>query len=192
MTKLDKKMIIIKAAMKLLATQGFHGAPMAQISEQAGVGAGTIYRYFKNRDVLIVEIHQYIIDEFLTYLNNGYPSDRPVRECFFYIGKGIIEYYIRNPLQFLYNEQFFYSPYGLQARRNRLVDPEEQRDIFHDFYRKGIKDREIKQVPLPVFFDLAIAPIFWVVRDHLQGLVNIDDALAEVVVSSCWDCIRRS
>ncbi|MGK2905024.1 MAG: helix-turn-helix domain-containing protein, partial [Desulfuromonadales bacterium] len=31
------------AAIELLAEQGFHGAPMAQIASHAGVATGTIY-----------------------------------------------------------------------------------------------------------------------------------------------------
>jgi AcrR family transcriptional regulator len=46
MTKPDKRDEIIRAALELIAEQGFHGAPMAMIAVHDGVGAGTIYRYF--------------------------------------------------------------------------------------------------------------------------------------------------
>ena len=34
----------------------FTGLPMAMVADRAGVGAGTIYRYFESKDVLIAEI----------------------------------------------------------------------------------------------------------------------------------------
>ncbi|MBU0993243.1 MAG: TetR/AcrR family transcriptional regulator [Proteobacteria bacterium] len=190
MSKTDKRNDILNAAMTLFAEQGFHGAPMAQISERAGVGAGTIYRYFKNRDVLIMEIHTTLFDKFTNHLKERYPHGRPVRECFFHIGKGIIDYFIKQPLEFRYNEQFHHSPYGLEVRRNKLTNTTGEHDIVLELYEKGMEYQVIKPIPMALFFDLAIAPIFWAVRDHHQGFIKIDNALSETIVSSCWDSIR--
>ncbi|HQM90514.1 MAG TPA: helix-turn-helix domain-containing protein, partial [Syntrophales bacterium] len=49
----DKRDEILRAALELIAEHGFHGAPMAMVAERAGVGAGTIYRYFEGKDALI-------------------------------------------------------------------------------------------------------------------------------------------
>lgn len=190
MCKTDKRDDILNAAMELMAEQGFHGAPMALIAEKAGVGAGTIYRYFENRDVLINEVYHMIYGEFTDFLMNRYPMERPVRECFFHIGKGIIDYFVKNPMKFRYTEQFHNSPYGLEFRKKKLANNTGDFDFGHDLYEKGLKHQVIKQVPLAIFFDLAFAPIFWAVRDHHTGFVMIDDALADVIVSSCWNSIR--
>jgi len=58
MSKPEKRDEIIRAALELIAEHGFHGAPMAMIADKAGVGAGTIYRYFENKDVLIAELYR--------------------------------------------------------------------------------------------------------------------------------------
>ncbi len=58
MPKTEKRSEIIRAAIELIAQHGYHGAPMAMIAERAGVGAGTIYRYFENKDVLIAELYR--------------------------------------------------------------------------------------------------------------------------------------
>lgn len=58
MSKSDKRDEIVRAALELIAEHGFHGAPMASIADRAGVGAGTIYRYFENKDVLITELYR--------------------------------------------------------------------------------------------------------------------------------------
>lgn len=47
---MDKRDEIIRAAKELIAEHGFHGAPMARVAEEAGVAAGTIYRYFESKD----------------------------------------------------------------------------------------------------------------------------------------------
>ena len=61
-----KRDAIIKPVMELMAERGFHRSPKALISKKAGVGTGTIYRYFKNKDVLIEEVFNTIWKENLS------------------------------------------------------------------------------------------------------------------------------
>ena len=58
MSSNDKREEIVRAALELIAENGFHGAPMAMIAERARVGAGTIYRYFENKDLLIAGLYR--------------------------------------------------------------------------------------------------------------------------------------
>ncbi|MDA8403839.1 MAG: helix-turn-helix domain containing protein, partial [Desulfobacteraceae bacterium] len=51
MAKEDKRNNIILAAMTLIAEQGFYGTSMSMIAEKAGVGIGTIYRYFEDLEI---------------------------------------------------------------------------------------------------------------------------------------------
>ncbi len=191
MKKTDKRDVILQSALRLLAEQGFHGAPMARIAEHAEVGTGTIYRYFENRDVLILAVDQMIRDELTAILLARYPEDQSVKACFFHIGTCIIDYFIQNPLKFRYNEQFFNSPYSNEIRRNELTKATGQHDLFQELYKKGLADQTIKTVPMVIFFDLAFAPMVWAVRDHHLGFVVIDKAVSNTLVSACWDSIKR-
>ena len=190
MAKPDKRDDIIRAAMTLIAEQGFHGAPMAMIAEKAGVGTGTIYRYFTSRDTLINDLYREEDKRFVAFLLEKYQYDRPVRECFFHIGIGIIKYFIRNSLEFRYIEQFHNSPYGVEYRRNRLFESADKPDIFTELYERGLAQQVIKNLPQVIFFNLAFAPIIWVLRDHLLRLVDLDDSLSEKLVSACWDSVK--
>ena len=53
----DKYKAILDSTLFLVSTYGFHGTSMAMIAEDAGIGAGTIYRYFKSKDDLIFTLH---------------------------------------------------------------------------------------------------------------------------------------
>jgi AcrR family transcriptional regulator len=191
MTKQVKREDIIQAAMDLIAAQGFHGAPMSMIAEKAGVGVGTIYRYFENRDILIKAIYQEIEEHLVTFLSRDYPYDQPVQDCFFHIARGLITYFIQNPMDFKYFEQFHYSPFGEAHRRNRIFKVAGQPDIFMELYEKGLSQKEIKPLPPTVFFNLAFAPIAWSLRDHILEMTPIDDRLARVLAESCWDSVKK-
>jgi AcrR family transcriptional regulator len=177
--------------MVLIAEQGFHGAPMSMIAQKADVGVGTIYRYFENRDILIKAVYQAIEERLVAFLSRDYPYDQPVRACFFHIAKGLTAYFILNPLEFKYLEQFHYSPFGEAHRRNRIFKAEGQPDIFMELYERGRDRQVIKNLPPTVFFNLAFAPISWSLRDHILKMICIDDTLAQVFAESCWNSVKK-
>ena len=190
MAKQDKRDCIILAAIDLISEQGFHGASMSMISEKAGVGIGTIYRYFENRDALIRTMYKEKEERLVTFLLADYPYDRPVRECFFHVGTGVIDYFVRNPIDFKYSEQFHHSPYGVEHRRNRIFASAGKPDIFIDLYERGTAQQVIRDLPLVAFFNLAFAPIIWTIRDHVLGFVDLDAPLSRKLVESCWDSVK--
>jgi len=189
-TKHNKREDIIQAAMALIAQQGFHDAPMSMIAEKAGVGIGTIYRYFENRDVLIQTIYKEKEEKLVVFLLENYPYGQPVKECFFHIGTGVMDYFLQNFMDFKYSEQFHNSPYGADHRRNRIFASTDQPDIFMELYERCASQQVIKNLPPSVFFNLAFAPIVWSVRDHILGMVQLDASLARLIVASCWDSVK--
>ena len=76
---LDKRTAIIKAAMELIATNGFHGSPTSMIAAKAGVGTGTIYRYFSDKDQLIQEVFKDVEAHLNGLLIQGYPTGKSIR-----------------------------------------------------------------------------------------------------------------
>jgi len=49
----DRRVQILDAALVCFAKRGFHQASMHDISAEAGISAGLIYRYFENKDAVI-------------------------------------------------------------------------------------------------------------------------------------------
>ncbi|MEQ9367019.1 MAG: helix-turn-helix domain-containing protein, partial [Leptospirales bacterium] len=48
-----KAQAILDASLELFAEKGYDGTAVPLIAEKAGVGAGTIYRYFESKEVLV-------------------------------------------------------------------------------------------------------------------------------------------
>jgi TetR/AcrR family fatty acid metabolism transcriptional regulator len=57
--KNNKYNLILEAAVKVFARQGFYQSTIAQIAKAAGVADGTIYLYFKNKDDILVQFFSY-------------------------------------------------------------------------------------------------------------------------------------
>ena len=54
----DKREAILDAALALFAERTFEGTAVPLIAERAGVGAGTIYRYFDDKTALVNGLYQ--------------------------------------------------------------------------------------------------------------------------------------
>lgn len=194
MAKPDKRDEIVRAALELIAEHGFHGAPMAMVAERAGVGAGTIYRYFENKDVLITELYREVEGNIYTVLLEGYPTEKPIRERFLHLGKTLLRYFIETPLEFRYLEQFHNSPYGVACRRDKILGNKGTTngcDIFRELFEEGVSQQIMKDFPLVILFALAFGPLIAVTRDHILGFVTLDDTLIARTIEACWDSIRR-
>lgn len=190
MSKIDKKEEIIRAALEIIAEHGFHGAPMAMIAEKAGVGAGTIYRYFENKDVLIKDLYKEIECRMTSVITIGYSSDLTIRERFIHLISQLIHYFLTHPLEFRYVEQFHNSPYGIEFRKNKILGVEHGCNVYKTLFEDGIASNEIKDFPLTVLFSLAFGPVINVTRDHILDLVILDEPIIKRIASACWDGIR--
>lgn len=191
MAKPDKRDEIVRAALELIAENGFHGAPMAMIADKAGVGAGTIYRYFENKDVLINQLYHELEQRLYDVLMEGYAAEKPVRERFIHLGTVILRYCISNPLDFRYLEQFHNSPYGVKHRHDKLFSETKQKDIYRELFEEGVAQQVIKELPMVVLFALAFGPLITVARDHILGFVALDDVLIAQTIEACWDGLKR-
>ncbi|MFC4103265.1 MULTISPECIES: TetR/AcrR family transcriptional regulator [Paenibacillus] len=54
--KMNKFELILDAAVKVFAENGYHGSQVSKIAKEAGVADGTIYLYFKNKEDILVSL----------------------------------------------------------------------------------------------------------------------------------------
>jgi TetR/AcrR family transcriptional regulator, repressor of fatR-cypB operon len=191
MTKPSKRDEIVRSALELIAEHGYHGAPMAMIAERAGVGAGTIYRYFENKDVLIKELYTDLENKIYPYILDGYADDAPIRARFLHLWTALLRYFIAHPLHYRYLEQFHNSPYGVAFRRDKILGKTYGCDVFRELFEQGGVQQVVKDLPLVILFALSFGPLLAVARDHILGFVQLDDAMINRTIEACWDAVKR-
>jgi len=76
----DKRERILRAAVKVFARKGFHGARVAEVARAAGVADGTIYLYFKNKEDLLLQIFTDRLDGLLAQCRRSL-GDEPTPEA---------------------------------------------------------------------------------------------------------------
>lgn len=84
MAKINKKELIINAAIKVFADKGFYTANVADVAKEAGVADGTIYLYFKNKDDLLISLFETKMEEILlrfsSLLNSNQNAEEKLRQ----------------------------------------------------------------------------------------------------------------
>src|SRR5467141_150691 len=81
----DRRSQILDAALVCFAKRGFHQTSMHDISGEAGISVGLIYRYFENKDAVIsamADAHKQEIQELLNRARQA-PSLLDALELFF-------------------------------------------------------------------------------------------------------------
>jgi TetR/AcrR family transcriptional regulator, repressor of fatR-cypB operon len=54
----DKRRRLLDAALKMFAERGYHGVAVPEVAAAAGVGTGTLYHYFANKQELVNELYR--------------------------------------------------------------------------------------------------------------------------------------
>lgn len=176
----------------MIAEHGFHGAPIADIADRAGVGAGTIYRYFTTKDILITELFQQLHDKIYTRLLKGYEANKPLRERFVHLSTSLLHFFVANPLEFRFLEQYLSSPYSILFWQNlNQGKGEAGLFLYHRLFEEAVAQKIMKDLSLNIFFALAFGPLLVMAREHILGFIVLDEVLITGTIKACWDAIKR-
>lgn len=184
----DKQDAILSATLKLVSERGFHDAPTSLIARAAGVGVGTIYRYFENKEDLIDELYKRLRLESAKAMLVGYSAELPLRERFRRIWINVARFYVDHPLEAAFMEQYTNSPY---LKPETADVHAEQFAPFHEFIEKGIYEGVLKDLPPEVFASLTLEVAISLAKKHRYGTITLDDDTLERAVDACWDAVKR-
>lgn len=77
----DRHRDILEAAELVFTTRGFAAARMDDIAETAGVAKGTLYLYFRSKQVLFVELLETRAEEYVTTLDAYLREAKSLADC---------------------------------------------------------------------------------------------------------------
>ena len=81
----DKETLILNASLQLFSENGYEATRIPQIIKKAGISAGTIYRYFHNKEDLLNKLFQFSMNKMLLKLTQDYPYDESIKTQFNFI-----------------------------------------------------------------------------------------------------------
>ena len=93
----DKRRIILDAAVRVFARQGFHTCRVSDIADEAGVAYGLVYHYFESKDEILDTLFTERWNVLLEVIAEIDGRDLPPREKLYAIASFIIDSYRHDP-----------------------------------------------------------------------------------------------
>ena len=93
----DKRRVILDAAVHVFARQGFHSCRVSDIADEAGVAYGLVYHYFQSKDQVLDTLFEERWDFLLEAIRHTDARDIPAREKLFAIASFIVDSYRHDP-----------------------------------------------------------------------------------------------
>jgi TetR/AcrR family fatty acid metabolism transcriptional regulator len=94
---IDKRRIILDAAVRVFARQGFHTCRVSDIADEAGVAYGLVYHYFQSKDEVLDTLFLERWDVLLEAIREIDVSGEPARAKLRAIAGFIIDSYRHDP-----------------------------------------------------------------------------------------------
>ena len=93
----DKRRLILDAAVRVFARQGFHTCRVSDIADEAGVAYGLVYHYFDSKDQILDTLFLERWDILLNAIQEVDTQEIPARQKLFAIGSFIVDSYRHDP-----------------------------------------------------------------------------------------------
>jgi AcrR family transcriptional regulator len=96
-TSADKRRLILDAAVRVFARQGFHTCRVADIADEAGVAYGLLYHYFASKDEVLDTLFLERWNVMIDVIREVDAQPLPVREKLAAIASFIVDSYRHDP-----------------------------------------------------------------------------------------------
>lgn len=174
----SKRELVLEAVINVVAQVGLASFSMAQIIEKAEVGAGTVYRYFPGKDILLQDAYEELeaqqIAAFVSGIDpkNRWPDQLESAVC------ALLQYLVTHPERAGFLEQYAVSPKAPKVKDEKTL---EIWAVVIEFLASGL----IQGYRLPLGIHGSIAALFGMVggvaHEVRHGGLAFGDELAAKV-----------
>jgi len=178
---------ILEAALELFVEQGFHGTAVPAVAERAHVGAGTIYRYFENKEDLVNALYRKWKGALSEQVLADFPASAPSRDQFHAIWHGMARFVADHPKAFAFLELHHHASY-LDAESKQVESG--LIEFATGFVAAAQQRKERRDGPPILLMSLIYGAFTGMVRAHWEGRVELTDDNWTLAERCCWEAIR--
>lgn len=187
---MDKRTKIFIAAESLLAERGFYGLSMKSLADLAGVAAGTIYRYFENKDAVIKELRQHISQQMADVVFKGWSDEHSLKEKYNLLWRNGFDDVLNNPQRSVVIEMLFCCPKFNQGHLTTLEE-----EVFCpllDFYQQGIDQGYFHNWQIEMLITLSFDSAFSLAKKVVSHHLQMDEQQINQVRDASWLIIQKN
>jgi len=176
---------LVRAALELFTTQGYHASTTPEIAKKAGVAEGTIYRHFASKEQLLNEIYRAGVRLFVTIVRDA-PMTLPAPERLERIANGWRDIALKNP---------HVVHLVLVTRIKTMLDPrsrdaaKELRDEVEKLVATGKSAGVVRPGAVEVWADIWMQLVTLMLERVANKEWTTDQAAPRLAVEAAWAAI---
>ncbi|MEU5401595.1 TetR/AcrR family transcriptional regulator [Streptomyces sp. NPDC005963] len=183
---------LIDAAIALFAERTYEGTQMPAVAQRAGVGVGSIYRYFPSKEALGNAAFQHAKRDLLRRLADAVEEGGPttsIRVEFGRFWRGFAQYATDRPDAFVFLEHQQHDTYLTPDSIELAAEIDR---IAADFIARGQQAGEIRDGDAGRLVALALGAFAGLVRfQRPDGLKALDHDALDQAEDAVWDLLHR-
>ena len=168
----NKENSIREKAIEMIVKEGLDGFSMQKLAKAAAVSPATLYIYYKDRDDLVTQIATEVTVRMMDISLRGLHPKMSFAEGMAIQWKNRLEFYLSYPLDVEFIEHIRYTPiYDNIKKTIRTTFG----DVLGKFMHNAINKGECTPLPFEVYWSIAFAPLYQLIKFHAQGETPTSD-----------------
>jgi AcrR family transcriptional regulator len=184
----DKRECILSAALQLFAEKGFHGTAVPEIAHKAGVAAGTIYRYFENKEAVVNAVYQRQKQMMLATVLDDFPYASEARAQIHHFISRTLSFAKKHPQAFQFLELHHHAPYLDAASREVETNVIAMANAFVE---QNERSKVLRKAPEGVLASLVWGGVVGLVRAAWEKRTDLSPKSEAAFEEAIWAAIRR-
>lgn len=184
----NKEQLVKQKALELLVNQGFEGFSMQKLAKAAKVSPATLYIYYKDKEDLIMSIGKEVGEQFNKEIFKDFDPTAPFKEGLRIQWRNRANYAINHPLETAFYEQIKSSTFREAIAADLTAEFKEK---MSSYMKNAINNKEVKQLPIEVYWSIAYAPLYNLLRFNKEGksMAGFPFSLSEEMLWQTFDLV---
>ena len=183
----DKREAILDAALELFVELGFHGTAVPQIAKRAGVGAGTIYRYFESKEALVNALYREWKTQLATHLLAQFVPTGDAREQFLVMWRRMADFVEKYPTGYAFIELHHHADY-LDDEANAVAERYLQLAIAYIASKQ--MQGEFRPGKPELMWSLVEGAFMGLARFAREGRLELTQETIDAAGEAAWEIVR--
>lgn len=186
-----KEQLIRQKAIELIVKEGLDGFSMNKVARAAGVSPATLYIYFKDKEDFITRITLETANIMMTYSLKDFDAGMSFEKGLMIQWKNRLRYLLENRIDMEFIEIMRYTIYYEKVTE---MLTETFGSAMGRFIQNAVKNNELVEVPFEVYWSVAFAPLYQLIKFHNQGnsYVNSSFSLTDEHMKQTFDLVVKA
>ncbi|WP_455662376.1 TetR/AcrR family transcriptional regulator [Pradoshia sp.] len=189
MASTNKREDILSAALFLFSERGYDGTTIPMIAERANVGAGTIYRYFENKEYMVNILFQECLLDFSENMKKVDLTQTTDKEKFYLLFNQMIDFAKTKPAQLNFFDTHC-TGYYLDDKSRKMLD--EYLDFLKSFIEDGKTSGTIQNLRSDALISIVYGAFSHMFKLIYTGSIEETPDLLASVTDCCWNAIKAN